>query len=80
MVFDAGQVVMGQSTRAIGDGWGTTRAFFVAFWLVMAPTSLLLALATPLAEAGLFIGTGVGCATAVALLFARFLQLLRRVA
>ena len=80
MVFDAGQVVMGQSTRAMGDGWLTTLAFFVAFWLVMVPVSLALAFLTPLAEAGLFIGTGVGCAVALALLGWRFQRLLRRVA
>ena len=71
MVFDAGQVVLGQSTRALGDAWATTAVFFVAFWGVMMPAALILAFATPLAEAGLFIGTGIGCATAVALLLAR---------
>ncbi len=80
MVFDAGQVIMGQSTRAMGDGWGTTLAFFVAFWLVMVPVALALAFLTPLAEAGLFVGTGVGCAVALALLGWRFLHLLRRAA
>lgn len=78
MIFDAGQVVMGQSTRALGDGWGATRAFFVAFWLVMVPAGLALAFLTPLAEAGLFIGTGVGCAAALLLLGRRFLRLLAR--
>ena len=78
MIFDAGQVIMGQSTRAMGDGWGTTLAFFLAFWVVMVPVSLALAFLTPLAEAGLFIGTGVGCAVALALLGWRFLLLLRR--
>ena len=79
MVFDAGQVVLGQSTRALGDAWGTTAVFFVAFWGVMLPAALVLAFATPLAEAGLFIGTGIGCATAVALLLARLLRLLARI-
>ena len=80
MVFDAGQVVLGQTTRALGDSWVTTAAFFVAFFCVMMPLGLVLAFHTPLAESGLFVATAVGCATAVALLFARFLQLLRRVA
>ena len=75
MVFDAGQVVLGQSTRALGDGWGTTLCFFAAFFCVMVPLAFFLAFATPLAEAGLFIGTAVGCATAVGLLGARFLHL-----
>jgi multidrug resistance protein, MATE family len=77
MVFDAGQVVMGQSTRALGDGWGTTLRFFVAFWLVMVPVAVGLAFLTPLAEAGLFLGTGIGCAVALGLLLQRLLALLR---
>ena len=40
MVFDAGQVVLGQSNRALGDSWGTTRCFFLAFWCVMVPLGL----------------------------------------
>lgn len=79
MIFDAGQVVLGQSTRALGDSWGTTLCFFAAFWGVMIPAGLLLAFRTPLAEAGLFIGTGLGCATAVLLLSLRFRLLVRRV-
>ena len=75
MVFDAGQVVLGQATRALGDSWVTTGCFFLAFWGVMIPASLWLAFRTPLAEAGLFIGTGLGCATAVLLLGARFRRL-----
>jgi MATE family multidrug resistance protein len=76
MVFDAGQVVMGQATRALGDAWGTTMAYFTAFWLVMIPASLGLAFLTPLAEAGLFVGTGLGCGVALVLLGRRFLRLL----
>jgi MATE family multidrug resistance protein len=79
MIFDAGQVVLGQSTRALGDSWGTTLCFFLAFFCVMLPLALVLAFATPLAESGLFIGTAVGCATAVALLLHRFLRLVARV-
>jgi MATE family multidrug resistance protein len=78
MVFDAGQVVLGQTNRALGDSWGTTLCFFVAFFCVMVPVSLVLAFRTPLAEAGLFIGTAIGCATAVALLGDRFLRLVRQ--
>jgi MATE family multidrug resistance protein len=78
MVFDAGQVVLGQSTRALGDSWVTTGAFFAAFFCVMVPLGLFLAFRTPLAEAGLFLATAAGCATAVALLLARFLQLVGR--
>lgn len=68
MVFDAGQVVLGQTARALGDGWRTTRAFFAALWLVMVPVAFALAFLTPLAEAGLFIGTGLGCVAATILL------------
>ena len=76
MVFDAGQVVLGQSNRALGDSWGTTLCFFLAFWCVMVPVALLLAFHAGLAEAGLFIGTAAGCVTAVALLGLRFRRLL----
>lgn len=79
MVFDAGQVVLGQATRALGDSWGTTRCFFLAFFCVMLPVGLTLAFHTPLAEAGLFIGTALGCLTAVALLGRRFLSLVAQV-
>lgn len=79
LIFDAGQVVLGQSTRALGDGWGTTLCFFGAFWGVMIPAGLLLAFHTPLAEAGLFIGTALGCAAAVLFLSLRFRLLVRRV-
>lgn len=78
MVFDAGQVTLGQANRALGDSWGTTLCFFLAFWCVMVPVSLALAFATPLHEAGLFLGTAAGCVTAVVLLGARFRRLLAR--
>lgn len=78
MVFDSAQVVLGQSTRALGDSWVTTGCFFVAFFCVMVPLGLALAFRTPLAEAGLFIGTAAGCATAAGLLLTRFLQLSRQ--
>ncbi len=79
MLFDAGQVVLGQANRALGDSWSTTLCFFVAFWCVMIPVALVLAFHTPLAEAGLFIGTAVGCIAAVTLLGVRFRQLLARI-
>lgn len=79
MIFDAGQVVLGQATRALGDSWGTTLCFFVAFFCVMLPVGLVLAFHTPLAEAGLFVGTALGCITAVVLLGRRFLVLVGRV-
>ena len=78
LIFDAGQVVAGQATRALGDAWGTTLRFFIAFWLVMVPASLGLAFLTPLAETGLFIGTAIGCATAVVLLGLHLAAMLNR--
>lgn len=79
MTFDAGQVVFGQATRALGDGWGTTLCYVAAFWGVMVPMGLVLAFTTGLAESGLFIGTAAGCITAALLLGLRFRALLRRV-
>lgn len=78
MIFDAAQVVLGQSTRALGDSWGTTLIFFIAFWCVMVPLGLILAFATDLAERGLFIATGLGCVTAAVLLGLRLRALLDR--
>ncbi|TPE52948.1 MATE family efflux transporter [Amaricoccus solimangrovi] len=78
MIFDAGQVVLGQSTRALGDSWGTTLIFFIAFWCVMIPLGLVLAFHAGLAEAGLFIGTAAGCLTAAVLLSLRLRVLLAR--
>ena len=79
MTFDAGQVVFGQATRALGDGWGTTLCYMAAFWGVMVPVGLVLAFATPLAEAGLFAGTAAGTIAAASLLALRFRHLLARV-
>lgn len=79
MTFDAGQVVFGQATRAVGDGWGTTLCYVAAFWGVMVPVGLVLAFATPMAETGLFIGTAAGCIVAAVLLALRFRHLLARV-
>lgn len=80
LVFDSGQVVLGQANRALGDGWGTTLCFFLAFWCVMLPLGTVLGLMTPLAEAGLFLATAAGCLAAVLLLGIRFDRLLRQVA
>jgi MATE family multidrug resistance protein len=78
LVFDAGQVVLGSANRALGDAWGTTLCFLVAFWAVMTPLGILLGLHSPLAEAGLFVATAAGCVTAVILLAARFHVLVSR--
>lgn len=79
MTFDSGQVVLGQTTRALGDSWITTFCFFVAFWGVMVPLGLILAFPGGLAETGLFVGTAAGCIAAVVILGLRFRQLIARV-
>lgn len=78
LVFDAGQAVMGQCVRALGDTWVGALIFFFAFFCVMAPLGWALALLTDLAERGLFLATGAGCITAVALTAWRFSRLTRR--
>lgn len=77
LVFDAGQAVMGQCVRALGDTWVGALMFFIAFFGVMAPLGWALALLTDLAERGLFLATGAGCITAVALTAWRFARLTR---
>lgn len=79
MTFDAGQVLFGQATRALGDSWGTTLCYMLGFWGVMVPLGLALAFWTPLAETGLFIGTAVGCIAAAVLLGLRFRFLLAQI-
>jgi MATE family multidrug resistance protein len=78
LVFDAGQVVAGQSVRALGDSWVTTLCFFTGFWLVMLPLGIWLGLATPWAESGLFAGITLGCAVVLVLLALRFRVLVAR--
>lgn len=78
MIFDAAQVVLGQTARTLGDAWATTAAYMAAFWAIMIPTALFLAFRTPLQEAGLFLGTGLGCAAAAGLLGYRVRQRLAR--
>ncbi|MEM9047434.1 MAG: MATE family efflux transporter [Pseudomonadota bacterium] len=78
LIFDGGQVVIGQANRAMGDSWASTACFFVSFWLVMVPLAYALALMTPLREAGLFLATAAGCIVALILLSWRFHSLLAR--
>ncbi|MGG7566054.1 MATE family efflux transporter [Rhodovulum sp. DZ06] len=78
LVFDAGQAVMGQLVRALGDTWAGAGIFFFAFFCVMAPSGWWLALGAGMGEKGLFLGTLMGCATAVILLSWRFARLLER--
>ncbi|RMF39418.1 MAG: MATE family efflux transporter [Alphaproteobacteria bacterium] len=77
LIFDGGQVVMGQSTRALGDSWGTTACYFAGFWGVMIPLGAWLGLHSDWREAGLFIATAAGCLATVSLLSLRFAWLLR---
>ena len=72
MVFDAGQVVLGQSNRALGDSWGTTPLLLPRLLVRDDPARRSSSPSTPLAEAGLFLGTAAGCVAAVILLGLRF--------
>lgn len=78
MIFDAAQVVLGQTARTLGDAWATTAAYMAAFWAVMIPSALALAFLTDLREAGLFFGTGLGCVAAAGLLAFRVRRRLAR--
>ncbi|MEO1001257.1 MAG: MATE family efflux transporter, partial [Pseudomonadota bacterium] len=74
LLFDGGQVVMGQCCRAFGDSWQTTLRFFLAFWVMMVPLGAWLGF-SGMGAAGLLLGTVAGCVVAVALFTLRFLQL-----
>ena len=78
LIFDAGQAVMGQCVRALGDTWAAAAIFFFAFFCVMVPLGWTLALHAGMEETGLFIATLAGCATAVIGLGLRFAALTRR--
>ncbi|RED13940.1 MATE family efflux transporter [Pontivivens insulae] len=75
LLFDAGQVVMGQCARALGDTWLLTGCYFVGFWCVMVPAGYILSMMTPLAEMGLFVATGLGCAVTFLMLLVRIVRL-----
>ncbi len=78
LVFDGGQIVLGQCVRALGDTWFSAGLFFVAFTLVMVPAGWILGNRLAMDSVGLFLGAAIGCATAVLLLGLRFHVLARR--
>lgn len=78
LVFDAGQAVLGQCARALGDTWIGAAIFAIAFFGVMTPLGWALTLGAGWDERGLFLATLCGCATAVVLLGWRFARLVSR--
>jgi MATE family multidrug resistance protein len=76
LVFDGGQVVLGQCVRAIGDTWFSAVLLFAAFLLLMAPLGW--ALGGMWAERGLMLAAAIGCMSAVVLLSLRFHILTRK--
>jgi MATE family multidrug resistance protein len=77
-VFDALQVVAAQSLRGLKDARAPMFIAGGAYWLVGAPTCLVLAFTFGMKGLGVWIGLAVGLAAAAALLAARFLVLTRR--
>jgi MATE family multidrug resistance protein len=78
LVFDGGQVVLGQCVRALGDTWVSAILICSGFAFVMVPAAWLLANPGGLAARGLFFGTAIGCMVVVLLLSLRFQVLARR--
>ena len=74
-VFDALQVVAAQSLRGLKDARAPMFIAGGAYWLVGAPTCLVLAFSFGMKGLGVWIGLAVGLAAAAALLTARFLVL-----
>jgi MATE family multidrug resistance protein len=77
-VFDALQVVAGQSLRGLKDARAPMFIAGGAYWLAGAPTCLILAFGFGLKGLGVWIGVAVGLAVAAGALFARFAILTRR--
>ena len=76
-VFDALQVVAAQSLRGLKDARAPMFIAAGAYWLVGAPTCLVLAFTFGMKGFGVWIGLAVGLAAAAAALFARFFLLTR---
>jgi MATE family multidrug resistance protein len=76
-VFDALQVVAGQSLRGLKDARAPMFIAAGAYWLAGAPVCLLLGLTFGLKGFGIWIGLAVGLAVAAAALFTRFALLTR---
>ena len=78
IMADAGQMILGQSVRALGDVWASTRRYAVAFWGVMVPLGYWLAVPQGWGAAGLAVAVGVGCSVSMLLQGQRLLWLLRQ--
>lgn len=76
LVFDGGQVVLGQCVRALGDTWVSATLLSGAFLGVMIPLGW--ALGGLWEERGLMIAAAIGCMSAVVLLSLRFHILTRK--
>lgn len=76
-VFDAAQVIAAQSLRGLKDAHAPMYIAGGSYWLVGAPTCLILAFAFHMQGLGVWIGLAVGLAAAAAALSTRFLVLTR---
>jgi MATE family multidrug resistance protein len=76
-VFDALQVVAGQSLRGLKDARAPMYIAGGSYWLAGAPVCLLLALTFGMKGLGIWIGLAVGLAVAAAALSTRFALLTR---
>ena len=76
-MVDALQVVGGLSLRGLKDARMPMILAGAAYWLIGAPTGLILAFGLHLRGLGVWIGLAVGLAAAAALMIARFARLTR---
>jgi MATE family multidrug resistance protein len=76
-VFDAAQVVAAQSLRGLKDAHAPMYIAGASYWLVGAPTCLILAFPFHMQGLGVWIGLAAGLAAAAAALSVRFLVLTR---
>lgn len=78
IMADAGQMILGQSVRALGDVWASTRRYAIAFWGVMVPLGYWLSILQGWDAAGLAIAVGIGCSVSMLLQGQRLIWLLRQ--
>lgn len=77
ILADAGQLICGQILRGIGDVWGATLRYAIAFWGVMVPLGYVLGIVLGFGPSGLLLALFAGCAVLFLLLFNRFEALTR---
>ncbi|WP_417516852.1 MATE family efflux transporter [Minwuia sp.] len=78
MIFDGTQAVLVNALRALGDVWFPMGAQIVAFWILAAPVSWVLAFEMGYGTAGLMGGIYVGVVAATLINGARFLVMAKR--